>query len=87
MALHWAGSRRCISLLHWGAWSCSTADVASLVGKEAAGAQEAVFELGMAKDLFRTLHGQWESCAAASDLEELVSAGSSPSSALASTTK
>ena len=66
----------------------STADVASTVlsraGKEVAGAREAVFDLGMAKDVFRTLHSQRESYAAASDLEEWVSAGSSLGSALAS---
>lgn len=40
----------------------STANVASpvlsRVGKEAAGAWEAVFDLGMAKDVFRALHGK-----------------------------
>lgn len=43
--------------------------VLNRVGKEAAGARVAVFDLGMAKDVFRTLHGWWELCAA-SDPEE-----------------
>lgn len=37
-----------------------------------------MFDLGMAKDIFRTLRGQPESCVAASGPEEWVRAGSSP---------
>lgn len=66
----------------------SSAGVASQalnrVGREAAGAREAVFDLGMAKDVLRTLHGQQEPCAVSDPEEwEVVRAGSSPSFASA----
>lgn len=51
--------------------------VLNRVGMEAAGAREAVFDLGMAKDVFRTLHGQQELCAAC-DPEEWEVLGPAP---------